>query len=127
MIAKVLLVDDNDDLRATLKAALTRDHQIVIEASDGAEAFAMAESEEPHIIVMDIVMNGLYGTTALDRLRANPSTAKIPVILMSGSTDMTALRGALTLPAVRFLRKPLRVEEIMKTIRELLPEGGYTV
>lgn len=126
MMALVLLVDDDPDLRAALRAFLESRHHRVIEASDGAQAFAMAEKERPHILVMDIVMCGVYGSSAVRKLREHPPTRHIPIVLMSGSAEKSVLGDVVREPGVRFLRKPFQPAELERLIEELLPEGGYT-
>lgn len=125
MIAQILVVDDDHDVRKSLKDLLESWHHRVLEAEDGAEAFAVADKELPHLILMDVVMGNLYGTSALERLRENPRTAKIPIILMSGTADKRAL-GVEDGKNMRFMKKPLDPKELEKVLRELLPEGGYT-
>lgn len=127
MIASILLVDDNDALRGALKDFLESRKHSVIEATDGAQAFALAEEEVPHLIIMDVVMPGVYGPTASKRIRDYWRTSKIPIILMSGSIEQAALGDILTRPNIRYLKKPVDLKLLEKTISELLPEGGYTV
>ena len=125
MIAQILIADDDEEFRGMLKEYLLSRNHRVIEASDGAQAFAVAEKEMPHLIVMDVVMSGLYGTTAVHRLRSYRKTSKIPIILMSGSTDRQAL-DIQDRPNLRFLTKPFDFKVLDEMIREMLPHGGYT-
>lgn len=126
MIYKILIVDDNENLRESLKAILAEQGHTILEASDGAQAFTIAEQELPHIILSDVVMPGVYGTTAAKRLNEFYKTADIPIILMSGSVEQSVLGDLLERPNVRYLKKPVDPEELQKTIREMLPDGGYT-
>jgi CheY-like chemotaxis protein len=125
VIARVLLVDDNDDLRAALHDHLASLHLEVIEAKDGAQAFALAEQAKPHLIITDVVMPGLYGTTATKRLQDYWGTREIPIIIMSGSVESHLLGDLLTHPKVRFLKKPVDLPLLDRTMRELLPDGGF--
>jgi len=126
MIAKILVVDDNAELRRSLKEFLESRRHEVLEAADGTQAFIVAEKEMPHLIIMDIVMPGLYGTTAAKQLHDYWRTAKIPIIIMSGSVEQSVLRDLLRLPNLRYLKKPVVLTVLEETIQELLPEGGYT-
>lgn len=126
MIAKILIADDNDELRASLRDFLKTKHHEVLEATDGAQAFTIAEKERPHLIIMDVVMPGVYGTTATKQIREYWGTSKIPIIIISGSADEVVLRNLLERPNVRFLKKPVGLDLLEETIKELLPEGGYT-
>lgn len=127
MIAQILLVEDNDDLRRMLRAYLESKNHRVLEALDGAQAFAIAEAELPHLIIMDIVMPGLYGSSATKQIREYWKTSNIPIILMSGSVDQSVLGDLLSRPNVRYLKKPIDLQVLDDTIKELLPTGGYTV
>ncbi|HBL16931.1 MAG: hypothetical protein A2X36_15835 [Elusimicrobia bacterium GWA2_69_24] len=126
MIAKILIADDNAELRGFLKDYLVSKHHVVLEADDGAEAFTVAEAEMPHLIIMDVVMPGVYGSTAAKRLREYRETSQIPIIIMSGSIEQSVLGEVLTLPGIRYLKKPFDVGTLERTIRELLPDGGFT-
>ncbi|TPW20011.1 MAG: response regulator receiver protein [Elusimicrobia bacterium] len=126
MIADIVLADDDGDLRKALSDWLRSRGHVVREAADGAQAFAMAADERPHLVIMDVVMTGLYGPATARKLEDFPGTHGIPVILMSGTTDQAALKDILKLPHIRFLRKPVDLKALDKTMRELLPEGGFT-
>lgn len=126
MIARILLIDDNVEIRAMLNEFLTQNlHMQVLEASDGAQGFAMADKESPHLIITDVVMPGLYGTTATKRLQEYPKTKHIPIIVVSGSMEASMLTELLKSPKVRFLKKPVDLALLEKTMRQLLPNGGF--
>ncbi|MBI3297058.1 MAG: response regulator [Elusimicrobia bacterium] len=126
MIAEILVADDDADLRLVVREFLVSRHFIVREATDGAQAFAMAAEDKPHLILMDIVMAGVYGSSAAQRLKDLDETKHIPIILMSGTAGEAALRDILQRPNVRFMKKPFELDVLEKNIRELLPKGGYT-
>ncbi|MFA5140385.1 MAG: response regulator [Elusimicrobiota bacterium] len=126
MLAKILVADDNDELRHQLREYLESKHHHVLEATDGAQAFAIAEAEMPHLIIMDIVMPGLYGSTATKHIQDYWRTSKIPIIIISGSVEQSVLGDLLLRPNVRYLKKPVELAVLEATIHELLPEGGYT-
>lgn len=125
MIARILVVDDNPDLRGLLRTFLESKHHEVLEASDGAQAFTLAEQEVPHLIIMDVVMPGLYGSAASKKLQEYWRTSNIPLIIVSGSTDAPVRELMDANPRLRFLKKPLNLDVLDKTILELLPQGGY--
>lgn len=129
MIARILIVDDNKNILAMLRDLLESNHHEVLEATDGAQAFAMAEKHRPHLIIMDIVMPGLYGTTATKQIHEYKGMADIPIIIFSGSTDKAVLEKIgihLDKDHVEFLKKPCDSQTILDTIRRMLPKGGYT-
>lgn len=129
MIGKILICDDDNSVRQMLRELLEMNHHHVIEATDGAQAFAMAEAHRPHLIIMDIVMPGLYGTTATKKIHEYKETADIPIIIFSGSADKTILDKVgidLEKEHVTFLHKSSNPKIILETIRTMLPKGGYT-
>lgn len=126
MIADIVLADDDGDLRRALADWLRSRGHTVREASDGAQAFAMAADERPHLVIMDVVMTGVYGPAAARKLEDFHGTHGIPVILISGTTGESALKDLLKRPHIRFLRKPVDLKALEKAMRELLPEGGFT-
>ncbi|MDE2293146.1 MAG: response regulator [Elusimicrobia bacterium] len=126
MIADIIVADDDGDLRRSLCDWLRAKGHTVREASDGAQAFAMAADERPHLVIMDVVMTGLYGPATARKLEEFEGTQGLPVILMSGTAGAAALADLLKRPNVRFLRKPVDLKDLAAAMRELLPEGGYT-
>lgn len=125
MIAKILLAEDNEDVRMLLKEHLLKQNLEVVEASDGAQAFTVAEQETPHLIITDIVMPGIYGTTATKLLKEYWRTKEVPIILVSGSIEAGLIQDLLQKPNIRFLKKPLDLPLLDRTLRQLLPQGGY--
>src|SRR5690606_29117548 len=99
----VLLVEDDDTVRALTRRVLSRQGYRVIEARNGAEALRIAEPAEESIdiVISDLVMPELGGRQLVERLRAIRPT--IPVLLMSGYTEDVALRQGLTTARESFL------------------------
>ena len=71
-------------------------------------------------------MTGVYGPAAARKLDDFYGTHGVPVILISGTTGESALKDLLKRPHIRFLRKPVDLKALEATMRELLPEGGFT-
>jgi len=108
---RVLLVDDDPDLRS-MTALLLEPGYEVLEAADGEAAIAIARAERPDLILMDQYMPRLDGLGALEQLRADPSTGEIPVILVSARADESIRVRGLDLGAVDFLAKPFSEQEL---------------
>ena len=126
MIAKILVVDDDPAFVVLLRDFLRGKRHFVLDAADGAQAFVLAEKEMPHLIIMDIVMPGLYGSSASKKLQEYWRTSKIPILIISGSTDAPVRELVLSNPLLRFMKKPVDLAALEKNIDELLPHGGYT-
>jgi CheY-like chemotaxis protein len=108
------VVDDEPDIRATLGALLQIENFEVVTAEHGAAALRAVEGAPPDLVIADYMMPYMNGRDLAQRLKADPRTRAIPVILSSAVTP----RG----PAVwdAFVRKPASVDELLRTIGELL-------
>jgi CheY-like chemotaxis protein len=80
---KILYVEDNDDNVYMLKNRLSRAGFTVVVATDGAQGIAMATSEQPDIILMDLTPPDIRGEEATQRIKADPATKRIPVIALT--------------------------------------------
>src|SRR5262249_49401934 len=93
---RVLHVDDEPDIRAVVDLSLTLDPEFEVKScASGAEALVAAVEWLPHVILLDVMMPDMDGATTLAKLRQNPSTAHIPVLLMTAralADDMQRFR-----------------------------------
>src|ERR1700730_14709618 len=83
MSAHILVVDDVPLNLEVLVAMLARDYPVVSTAADGSEALAKIEDEKPHIVLLDVMMPGLNGFDTCRRIKADPATAHIPVVMVT--------------------------------------------
>lgn len=109
----VLLVDDSDDERDLYELLLASEFDIV-HACRGAEALALASAKRPSVVVLDIAMPGIDGFETCRRLKADPSTAKIPVVMLTASDFVPA--EALVAGAFAVLTKPCPDRMLVETI-----------
>ena len=116
----VLIVDDSVHTRELYAEYLTYRGLGVVGAPDAETGLALAQSLRPDIIVMDIAMPGVNGITATQRLRQNPRTRRIPVIVLTGYAFRAIEQGALEAGADEFLTKPCLPEDLELKIRGLL-------
>jgi len=117
---RVLVVDDNDDLRALTKDALQREHYNVIEAGGGAEALRLIEEQSPDLVMLDLVMPDPDGLAVLRMLRAKPETAQLPVILLTGLDDANSIKEGFEAGATDYLAKPFSRPQLYARIRACL-------
>jgi CheY-like chemotaxis protein len=82
---KILYVEDNDDNVYMLKNRLSRAGFTVVVATDGAQGMAMATSEQPDLILMDLTLPDIRGEEATRRIKADPATKRIPVALTANA------------------------------------------
>ncbi|HEY1764413.1 MAG TPA: ATP-binding protein [Opitutaceae bacterium] len=116
----ILVVDDEPVFLQGVKMMLHRYGYETIEANSAADGFRLARSQQPNLIVSDVSMTSDDGFGLLTDLRANPLTATIPVILMSGGTDIEKARRSMALGADDFLEKPFKAEWLIESVKAQL-------
>jgi CheY-like chemotaxis protein len=119
-VAKVLLVDDEDQLRRVMRDLLEREGYVVTEARDGIEALDQVDRHGPDIIVLDLNLPGLDGYGVLSHLRSRPATSKIPVMVLTAKGDEDNEVRVLELGADDFLSKPFRARALSARLKAIL-------
>jgi CheY-like chemotaxis protein len=122
-VIKLLSVEDNDDNVYMLKMRLEllNDFEVVT-AEDGEKGCAMALSEHPDIILMDLEMPGVDGWEATRRLKNDPKTRDIPIIALSAHALAGSRETALAAGCDEFDTKPVEFERLVATVRRLLAD-----
>ncbi len=118
-LPRVLIVEDNADVRAYLKACLTGHYQIAI-AEDGQEGIDKAKAEIPDLVVSDVMMPRKDGFELCESLKNDQLTSHIPVILLTAKADDESRISGLKRGADAFLAKPFNKEELLIRIEKLL-------
>ncbi|MBI3584738.1 MAG: EAL domain-containing protein [Nitrospinae bacterium] len=113
---KVLLIDDEKDVRENLKDMLGLNGFEVFTAEDGREGVYLAHRELPHVILCDILMPVLDGYDVLEAIRAYPPTSQIPFIFLSALADREHIRQGMNLGAEDFITKPFTETEVIVSI-----------
>jgi len=119
----VLVVDDERDLVDILEFNLLREQYRVLTASDGESALAMAEREVPDLILLDLMLPGIGGLEVCRRLRANPRTTHIPIVMLTAKGEETDAVIGLAQGADDYVRKPFGVKELMARVAAQLRRG----
>jgi CheY-like chemotaxis protein len=114
---RVLVVDDDPDLRAMVVTALHRDGHHTLEAADGQSALRLIDSGEPDLVLLDLILPNLDGISLLRELRAQPQTAQLPVIIMTAQGEEANTRDAFEAGATDYLSKPFAVPQLMARVR----------
>jgi twitching motility two-component system response regulator PilH len=122
-MAKLLVVDDSATERNHLRDMLIRAGHVVITATSGRQAMALAQSEHPDLVFMDIVMEDLDGFHATRSLREDPDTGGIPVVVVSSKNQKADKMWAQLQGARGYVVKPFSAEEILGHV-ERLAGGG---
>lgn len=120
---RILIVDDVRENRVLLEVMLQSVHCELLMAQDGVTALAMAAHEPLDLILCDVMMPGLTGYEVVARLRANPATRDIPVIICSSLDDSNSRSHAMSVGADDVLVKPLRGEDILRLVKLRLGHG----
>ena len=116
---RVLVADDEEDARLALVLTLEDEYEIST-ASDGQGAIDAARSDHPDLVLMDVFMPHVDGLQALERLRADPATADIPVIFVSAGGDDAVKARSFDLGAVDYLQKPFSDRELRARVERTL-------
>src|SRR5690606_33799631 len=118
--ARILVVDDERDMRAMLDTVLRRAGFDVEQAADGQAALEQAMARPPDLVVTDILMPRLDGWQLCRRLRAERTTARIPIIFLSLRSAAADRIYGLQLGADDFLPKPFDTRELVARVRAVL-------
>ena len=117
MPRKVLVVDDSPTDAANMRAILTAAGCLVVNASTGAEAIAKAKSEQPAVIVLDVVMPDMDGYEACRLLTADPATKHIPVVFVSSKGAKADQVWGQLQGAKGYIVKPAKPEQVAEQLK----------
>lgn len=124
--ATVLVVDDIESNAKLFARLLTRDGHHVLSAHDGAEALAVVARRSPDLVLMDVMMPTLDGFETCRRLKQDPKTRLVPVILVTALQDSRDRIRGLEVGADDFINKPVNPAELSARVRSLLRLKRYT-
>ncbi len=119
----VMVVDDNPDIVTIVKTILEGKGYGVQSAYSGQEVFNLLEEQKPDLIVLDIMMPQMDGLEVLTRLKGEPSTAAIPVILLTAKVQYEDVLGGYKMGADYYITKPFTSTQLLNGINLLLGEG----
>ena len=120
MTARVLIVDDESECLSALDRQLGEEFFDTLTADCGEDALALARREAPDLILLDALMPGLDGFETCRRLKADPETAHIPVVMMTTVDQPAARLRGLSVGADDFLVSPVRDVELFARVRSLV-------
>ena len=118
---KILYVEDNDDNVYMLKNRLSRAGFTVVVATNGAQGIAMATSEQPDLILMDLTLPDIRGEEATQRIKGDPATKQIPVIALTAHAMSGDREKALAAGCDDFDTKPVEMARLLEKIKALKP------
>jgi CheY-like chemotaxis protein len=116
----ILVVDDFDDTRLLLRTWLQRKGYRVVEAENGVQAIAEAESQQPDLIIMDVEMPELDGLSATRKIRTLANSEEVPIVVVSAYGADQFRDDALAAGCNAYVSTPFEPEELEKLITELI-------
>src|SRR2546423_6487262 len=119
---KVLVVDDEDEVRRVAADLLAAEGIAVTTACDGVEALAQAAADPPDVVVLDVQMPRLDGLGTLQRLRTD--LPDVAVIMVTGHADVATAVAAMRLGAYDFLLKPLMLDDFIPTVQRAMERNA---
>lgn len=123
-MAKILLVEDDSNLREIYGARLEAEGYEIVAASDGEEALALAVRERPDLIISDVMMPKISGFDMLDILRTTPETKNVKVIVMTALSQDEDRRRGEELGADRYVVKSqVTLDDVVTMVQDLLSDG----
>ena len=124
MTPRVLIIDDDPLNRRVVRTFLEAAGYEMHDAGDGPEGLEQAALRHPDAIVLDLLLPGMDGFAVCRRLKANPTTRDIPVIILTTSSDVSLNHQAYDAGALVCLTKPFRREALIAAIRTVLRQTG---
>lgn len=119
-MAKILLIDDDENIHEVISLFLEADKHDVLSALDAPRGIAIAESERPDLIMLDLAMPGMDGTEAYRILKGNPKTAEIPVMIFTVHDPEDMPADVCNLGCAGYLSKPVNRDMLRNSINDAL-------
>lgn len=113
---KVLVIEDDTDLRLLIKKILEIIDLQIIEAKSGSLGLQLAKQHQPDLIISDIDMPEISGYDVLKQIKEDTVTARIPFIFLTGRVDDDSHNHALQLGATFYMTKPFRIDDLLITV-----------
>jgi two-component system, OmpR family, phosphate regulon response regulator PhoB len=121
-VSKVLVCDDEQVLRALVRATLDGTGHEVVEARDGDEALVQARLHAPDLILLDMMMPGRSGIDVLAELRRDTVLCRTPVVMLSARTQLSDREAAVEAGVDRYMPKPFSPLELAEVVEQLLKQ-----
>ena len=117
---RILIADDEPDIRTLLVAILKSENYDVITASDGAEALMAIKTSHPDVVILDIMMPKLDGMQVLQKVREDAEISSIPVIMLTAKVSDKDILSGYKYGANYYIPKPFEISDILEGVRMVL-------
>ena len=117
---KVLVVDDEAPIRLLCRVNLEAEGMEVLEAADGEAGLALARSEQPDVVLLDVMMPAMDGWQVAERLFEDPETSEIPLVFLTARAELRDRARGLELGGVDYITKPFNPVELASVVERML-------
>ncbi len=124
MTARVLVVDDDEDIRSLVRITLELADYDVIAARDGVEGLELARTQSPDVILLDVMMPRMDGMEALAELRSDGRTSHLPILLLTARAQADQAVKGLNAGADDYITKPFNTEELAARVQAAVRRTG---
>lgn len=121
---KILAVDDENDVLLIIKTALKSEGYEVVTATNGLDALEAAAAEKPDVMILDVMMPDMSGFEVLEKLRENPETQNIPVIMLTGLSERAKIREALEKGTQYYIVKPFEFLDLVSKVKIAISDSS---
>jgi two-component system alkaline phosphatase synthesis response regulator PhoP len=118
--ATILVVDDEEDILKLVELNLAHEGYQVLTCTTGEKALEIARSVLPHLIILDLMLPGVDGLEVCRRLKSNPKTTHIPIVMLTAKTEDADIVAGLELGAADYVTKPFSGKVLVARVRRLL-------
>jgi len=115
-LALVLVVEDSDAIRAAFTILLEESGYAVAAAATGAEAVRLSERRAPDLVLLDLGLPDMPGLDVARRLKANPATARVPVVALTGRDDDVQRAALMAAGCAAYLVKPVDTQQLIRSL-----------
>lgn len=124
MTKKVLIVDDEPNIVISVEFLMRREGFEVLVARDGEEGLARIQAARPDLVVLDVMMPKLDGFEVCKAVRADPTLAKVRILMLTAKGRAAEISKGLALGADAYIPKPFATRELVAKVKELLGTGS---
>ena len=127
MQTKVLIVDDEDNIRELIKFYVEKEDYLSIEAADGVEAIDKIKADQPDLIILDLMLPGLDGLEVCRQLKGNKQLSGIPIIMLTAKQEEADMILGLELGADDYITKPFSPRELLARVKAVLRRSSKNI
>ena len=119
-MAKILIAEDEQDIRDLIEFTLRYVGHEVVSYSNGKEAWQKVKIEMPDLILLDVRMPVMSGYEACEKIKADPKTKHIPIVFLSAKGQDSEIKAGFEAGAVEYLLKPFALDDLTRRLKEIL-------